>query len=194
MLDIYFSLSWEMQLIPFNQSPTGCSQNRGIWDIAVMNQLLFSECAMSCSRADTDGNAISIQRRKVRNPPPGHKTEHPIVSFTEVLAFTSPLFLYLTNVLQMLDVVSFCAYDLIDNVGPHLVFGGLPHPKAPGATAGVVVFATLHLYRVIFHGFILVHSELDRTHNTLPFTLLHTAHPEKGELTECWTRIELGRE
>lgn len=30
VLDIYFSLSWEMQLILSNQGPTGCSQYRGI--------------------------------------------------------------------------------------------------------------------------------------------------------------------
>lgn len=64
----------------------------------------------------------------------------------------------------MLDVVSLCAYDLIDDVGPHLIFGGLPHPKAAGATAGVVLFATLYLQGIIFHGFILVYSQLCQTH------------------------------
>lgn len=82
----------------------------------------------------------------------------------EFLHSLPPLFHYLTDVLQMLDVVSLCAYDLIDDVGPHLVFGGLPHPKAAAATAGVVLFATLYLQGIIFHGFILVYSQLCQTH------------------------------
>lgn len=77
-----------------------------------------------------------------------------------------PLFHYLTDVLQMLDVVSLCAYDLIDDVGPHLVFGGLPHPEAAGATARVVLFASLNLQRIIFHGLILVYSQLCQTQDT----------------------------
>lgn len=85
----------------------------------------------------------------------------------------------------MLDVVSFCAYDLIDNIGSHLVFGGLPHPKAPGTTAGVVVFATLYLYGVIFHGFILVHSELDQTHNTFAICIAkHSSSKERSWMVD----------
>ena len=89
------------------------------------------------------------------------------------------LFRYLTNVLQMLDVVFLCAYDLIDDVGPHLVFGGLPHPKAAGATAGVVLFATLCLQGIIFHGFILVYSQLCQTHKM--FTVCIAKHSSSKE-------------
>lgn len=95
----------------------------------------------------------------------------------------------------MLDVVSLCAYNLIDDVGPHLVFGGLPHPKAAGATAGVVLFATLYLQGIIFHGFILVDSQLcgHTTHSL--FALLNTTPPRRsslGQLTEWQTQTELG--
>lgn len=64
MLDIYFSLAWEIQLIPFNQSPSGCSKYRGIWDIAVMNCLLFSEHAMPFIRAGSDKNKASFSEKK----------------------------------------------------------------------------------------------------------------------------------
>lgn len=64
MLDIYFSLAWEMQLIPFNQSVTGCSKFRSTGDIAVMNCLLFSEHVMSFSRTGSDGKAISFSEEE----------------------------------------------------------------------------------------------------------------------------------
>lgn len=64
MLDIYFSLAWEIQLIQFNQSPTGCFKHRGIWDIAVMNCPLFSEHAMQFRRAGSDGNTVSFSEKK----------------------------------------------------------------------------------------------------------------------------------
>lgn len=64
MLDIYFSLAWEIQLIPFNQSITGCSKFRGIGDIAVMNCLLFSEHVISCSRTGSDGKTISFSEEE----------------------------------------------------------------------------------------------------------------------------------
>lgn len=64
VLDIYFSLAWETQLIPFNQSPSGCSKIRGIWDIAVMNCLLFSEHAVPFGRASSDGSTVSILSEK----------------------------------------------------------------------------------------------------------------------------------
>lgn len=91
---------------------------------------------------------------------------HSPSSFRQVL--TVPFIPYLTNVLQVLDVVSLCAYDLIDDVGPHLVFGGLAHPKAPG----IVLFAPLHLQGIILHGLILVHSQLCRHTRWSPFVLL----------------------
>lgn len=34
------------------------------------------------------------------------------------------MFSDLTDVFQVLDVVSLCAHDLIDDVGPHLLFAG----------------------------------------------------------------------
>lgn len=61
VLDIYFSLAWEIQLIPFNQSTSECSKCRGIWDFAVMNCLLFSEHIISFSR--TDENTVSLSEK-----------------------------------------------------------------------------------------------------------------------------------
>lgn len=61
VLDIYFSLAWEIQLIPFNQSTSECSKCRSIWDFAVMNCLLFSEHIMAFSR--TDENTVSFSEK-----------------------------------------------------------------------------------------------------------------------------------
>lgn len=100
---------------------------------------------------------------------------HTPLSFSQVLSVPSPFIPYLTNVLQVLDVVSLCAYDLIDDVGPHLVFGGLAHPKA----SGVVLFASLYLQGIIFHGLILVYSQLCRHTRCSLFVLLNTTLPRK---------------
>lgn len=56
MLDIHFSLAWEIQLIPFNQSRSEC-----FWDFAVMNCVLFSQHIMPFSR--TDENTISLSEQ-----------------------------------------------------------------------------------------------------------------------------------
>lgn len=100
---------------------------------------------------------------------------HNPLSFRQVLTAPSPFIPYLTNVLQVLDVVSLCAYDLIDDIGPHLVFGGLAHPKA----SGIILFAPLYLQGIIFHGLILVYSQLcGHTRGSL-FVLLSTALARK---------------
>lgn len=154
VLDIYFSLAWEIQLIPFNQSTSEHSKCRGIWDFAVMNCLLFSDHILAFSR--TDENPAHFQKSYLLRIPFWASMGHNPLPFRETLPVPSPFSPYLTNVLQVLDVVSLCAYDLIDDVGPHLVFGGLAHPKAPG----ILLSAPLHLQGIILHGLILVHPQL----------------------------------
>lgn len=55
---------------------------------------------------------------------------------------------YLTDVLQVFDIMSFCAHDFIDDIGPHLVpvLGGLAQTQTigTGVRTGLSV-AILHL-------------------------------------------------
>lgn len=175
----------------------GAPSTGRIWHIAVVNCLLFSEHATPFSRAGSGVNSVLFSEQR------GYWLRVTLWEEQDMLYYPSnkflhshpALFRYLTNVLQVLDVVSLCAYDLIDDIGPHLVFGGLPHPKAAGATAGVVLFAALYLQGIIFHGLILVYSQLCQTHKMFTVRAVNTALSRKrswGQLTERQTKTELG--
>lgn len=66
----------------------------------------------------------------------------------------------LTDVLQVFDVIPFCAHDLIDDVGPHLFFAGQARSEEQPNTGALLLLSLLQLCQVILHRLILVHTQL----------------------------------
>lgn len=61
----------------------------------------------------------------------------------------------LTDVLQVFDVVSLCAHDLVDDVAPHLLLAG-----QPGAALVLAGRRLLQPRQEVLHGLVLVHAQL----------------------------------
>jgi len=75
MLGIYFALAWEIRLIPFNRSPSGCSKDTGIWGIAVMNCFLGVQ-RRSAEQAPGEIQPFSEKKRYLLRLTLGARTGH----------------------------------------------------------------------------------------------------------------------